>query len=81
MVPDTRRYCRIHVGYILRKLCKRFGAEEIIKLVPGNDEITHKKLKNIRKEQNREKRQSKAAAKEEHSSDDESDGLAKKSYG
>lgn len=84
MVPDTKRYCRIHLGYILRKLCKKFTAEEIIKLVPGNDEVTHKKLKNIRKEQSREKRQKLAKSTDDNSDDDENDnltnGLSKKSY-
>lgn len=72
MVPGTKRVCRIHIGYIYRKLCKRFTAEEIIKLVPGNDEITHKKLKNIRKELGRLKRQKLASEKSE---DDEDSGL------
>lgn len=72
MVPDTKRVCRIHIGYIYRRLCKRFTAEEIIKLVPGNDEITHKKLKNIRKELGRLKRQKSA---NEKSDEDDDSGL------
>ncbi|XP_055540871.1 RRP12-like protein [Wyeomyia smithii] len=56
MVPDTKRHCRLLVGYTLKRLCKRFGAEEIVKLVPGNDEVTHKRLKKIRKELARAKR-------------------------
>lgn len=72
MVPDTKRVCRIHIGYIYRRLCKRFTPEEIIKLVPGNDEVTHKKLKNIRKELGRLKRQKIA---NEKSEDDEDSGL------
>ncbi|KAJ6631724.1 RRP12-like protein [Pseudolycoriella hygida] len=80
MVPDTKRYCRVHIGYILKKLCKKFTAEEIVKLVPGNDEVTHKKLKNIRKQMNRQKRQ------KSHDKDDSSDeedvinSLEKKSH-
>lgn len=84
MVPDTKRYCRIHLGFILKKLCKRFTAEEIIKFVPGNDEITHKKLKNIRKEMNRLKRQKlekqNSAENDEDSNDDMDAGLEKKSH-
>uniref|UniRef100_A0A182ISQ2 Uncharacterized protein n=1 Tax=Anopheles atroparvus TaxID=41427 RepID=A0A182ISQ2_ANOAO len=38
MVPDTKRHNRLMMGYIWKKLCKRFGALEIIQLVPGNDE-------------------------------------------
>lgn len=83
MVPDTKRYCRIHVGFVLRKLCKRFTAEEIVRCVPGNDEVTHKKLKNIRKELNRAKRQKAAklnGGDEEDSDADSTGGLEKKSY-
>lgn len=83
MVPDTKRYCRIYIGFILKKLCKRFTAEEIIKFVPGNDEVTHKKLKNIRKEQNRAKRLKLAKQNGNEDSDDDDDitsGLEKKSY-
>lgn len=80
MVPDTRRYCRKDIKIILEKLCRRFTAEEVIKLVPGDDEMTHKKLKNIRKSQNRAKR-TKAANAEEESDDEEMGvGLEKQSY-
>jgi len=57
MATDTKRYCRLQIGYLLRKLCKKFTAEEIIKLVPGDDELTHRRLKKIRKALNRENRQ------------------------
>uniref|UniRef100_A0A182RNB5 Uncharacterized protein n=1 Tax=Anopheles funestus TaxID=62324 RepID=A0A182RNB5_ANOFN len=56
MVKDTKRHCRLLMGYIWKKLCKRFGAQEVIKLVPGNDEETHKRLKKIRKDLARAKR-------------------------
>lgn len=81
MVPDTKRYCRLQIGFIWKRLCKRYTAEEIVKLVPGNDEVTHKKLKNIRKELSRLKRQK--AANEKNGSDDDDDdesNLQKKSY-
>lgn len=82
MVPDTKRFCRLHIGYIWKRLCKRFTAEEIIKLVPGNDEVTHKKLKNVRKELARLKRQKIANEKEGSDDEDEeeSEDLKKKSY-
>lgn len=72
MVPDTKRFFRKQLGFIYKRLCKRFTPEEIVKLVPGNDEITHKKLKNIRKALSRAKRQ-KAANESKDDSDD--DGL------
>lgn len=71
MKPDTKRFYRKQLGLIYNRLCKRFTPEEIIKLVPGNDEITHKKLKNIRKALSRTKRQKLV---EKHESDDD-DGL------
>lgn len=82
MVSDTKRYCRIQIGYLLKKLCKRFTAEELIKCVPGDDELTHRRLKKIRKQMRRELRQK---HEEDNKSDnDDSDeefipGLEKKS--
>ncbi|XP_037936985.1 RRP12-like protein [Teleopsis dalmanni] len=82
MTKDTKRYCRIHVGYLLKKLCKRFTAEELIKFVPGDDELTHRRLKKIRKQLRRETR--KKLNEEKDKDGDESDeefvaGLEKKS--
>lgn len=57
MKPDTKRFYRKQLGFAYTRLCKRFTPEEIVKLVPGNDEITHRKLKNIRKSLARAKRQ------------------------
>lgn len=80
MVPDTKRISRIQIGYVLTKLCKKFGADEIIKLVPGNDEVTHKRLRKIRKQVAREKRQKLQDKSKNDSDDEEDDGLEKKSY-
>lgn len=57
MRPDTKRYYRKLLKFAYIRLCKRFTSEEIVKLVPGNDETTHKVLKNIRKALARSKRQ------------------------
>lgn len=72
MKPDTKRFYRRQLGFIYKRLCKRFTPEEIVKLVPGNDEITHKKLKNIRKALSRAKRQ-KAATGGDQENDSEDD--------
>lgn len=45
MTKDTKRYCRIQIGYFLKKLCKRFTTEELARFVPGDDEVTHRRLK------------------------------------
>lgn len=71
MAPDTKRFCRTQYGYVLKRLCKRFGAVEIQRLVPGNDEVTHKRLKRIRKLLNREKRLKNSDNK---NNDDDDDG-------
>lgn len=71
MKPDTKRFYRRQLGFIYKRLCKRFTPEEIVKLVPGNDEITHKKLKNIRKALSRAKRQKTASGDQDNESDDE----------
>lgn len=83
MVKDTKRYCRIQIGYLLKKLCKRFTAEELIRFVPGDDEVTHRRLKKIRKQLRRDNR--KKQAEDNKDSDDEGSdeefvpGLEKKS--
>lgn len=71
MKPDTKRFYRRQLGFIYKRLCKRFTPEEIVKLVPGNDEITHKKLKNIRKALSRAKRQKATSGDQDNESDDE----------
>ncbi|XP_004527369.1 RRP12-like protein [Ceratitis capitata] len=82
MAKDTKRYCRIQIGYLLKKLCKRFTADELIKFVPGDDEVTHRRLKKIRKQMRRETR--KQLNEKDKNDDDESEdefvaGLEKKS--
>lgn len=72
MKPDTKRFYRKQLGFIYKRLCKRFTSEEITKLVPGNDEITHKKLKNIRKALSRSKREK---INDMDDDDDDDDGL------
>ncbi|XP_053948868.1 RRP12-like protein [Anastrepha ludens] len=82
MSKDTKRYCRIQIGYLLKKLCKRFTAEELIKFVPGDDEVTHRRLKKIRKQIRRENRKQlneKDKNDEDDSEDDFVAGLEKKS--
>lgn len=71
MKPDTKRFYRKQLGFIYKRLCKRFTSDEIVRLVPGNDEITHKKLKNIRKALARSVRQKAADDK----SDSDDDGI------
>lgn len=73
MAPDTKRHSRLMVGFILKKLCKRFGRDEIVTLVPGNDEVLHKRLRKIRKELARAKRNKSNDQKKKGHSDDNDD--------
>lgn len=70
MKPDTKRFYRKQLGFVYTRLCKRFTSEEVVKLVPGNDEVTHRRLKNIRKALARAKRQ-----KATKGSDSDDDGI------
>jgi ribosomal RNA-processing protein 12 len=85
MVDDCRRHSRQVLGYLMKKLCKRFTPEEIIKLVPGTDEVLHKRLKVIRKQMTKAKKnqmdqmKSKKKAGNDDSDDDELLNVEKKS--
>ncbi|XP_067614294.1 RRP12-like protein [Eurosta solidaginis] len=56
MAQDTKRVCRIQIGYLLKKTCISFTDEELIKFVPSYVEVTHRRLKKIRKQMRRENR-------------------------
>ncbi|KAH8402804.1 hypothetical protein KR222_007551 [Zaprionus bogoriensis] len=74
MTKDTKRYCRIQIGYFLKKLCKRFTTEELARFVPGDDDITHRRLKKVRKQLRRDTRKRKNDDRQTESSDDEFSG-------
>lgn len=57
MIPDTKRFCRLPFGHLLKKLCQYYGVQEITRFVPGNDLVTHKRLKKVRKDFSRIKNQ------------------------
>ncbi|KAM8718828.1 hypothetical protein ACLKA7_001524 [Drosophila subpalustris] len=81
MTKDTKRYCRIQIGYFLKKLCKRFTTEELARFVPGDDEVTHRRLKKIRKQMRRDTRKKQNEEAQAESSDEELVGdLEQKSY-
>lgn len=85
MPDDCKRHSRQVLGYLLKKLCKRFTPEEVIKLVPGTCESLHKKLKVIKKQTARAKRnqleqmKSKSKKGQDDDSDEELLNLEKKS--
>ncbi|XP_032582691.1 RRP12-like protein [Drosophila sechellia] len=81
MTKDTKRYCRLQIGYLLKKLCIRFSPGELASFVPGDDNVIHRRLKVIRKQTRRDLRQKQSLEAQEDSSDDELvSGLREKSY-
>ncbi|ALC49496.1 CG2691 [Drosophila busckii] len=81
MTKDTKRYCRIQIGYFLKKLCKRFSTDELARFVPGDDEVTHRRLKKIRKQMRRDTRKKQSEDAQADSSDEELvNGVEQKSY-
>ncbi|CAH0713508.1 unnamed protein product, partial [Brenthis ino] len=56
MADDCKRHSRLEIGYFLSRMTRKFGAELIEKLIPQQDEVMLKRLRNIRKMDNRKKR-------------------------
>ena len=63
MTEDCKRHFRLKTRYLLDRLVRKFGYELVAGMVPKNDEMTLKRLKNIKKLQMQKKR--KEAAREE----------------
>lgn len=56
MTEDCKRHCRLKIRDILVKMVRKFGIEPIINMVPQSDEMMLKRLKNIRKIENRKQK-------------------------
>jgi len=76
MTEDCKKHFRQKTREILDKLTRKFGYEVIAGLVPANDEITLKRLKNLHKEQTKKakERENRKNAREE---EEEEDDIAK----
>ncbi|KAF9798007.1 hypothetical protein SFRURICE_007526 [Spodoptera frugiperda] len=57
MPEDCKRHSRLEIGYFLTKMMRKFGADTVEKLIPPTDEVMLRRLRNIRKMDNRKKRQ------------------------
>ncbi|CAH2052754.1 unnamed protein product, partial [Iphiclides podalirius] len=68
MVEDCKRHSRLEIGHFLARAVRKFGAEVVEKLVPAEDEVTLRRLRNIRKLASRKRR-----AREQRRGHDESD--------
>ncbi|CAH2093470.1 unnamed protein product [Euphydryas editha] len=69
MSDDCKRHTRMEIGYFLSRMMRKFGAEFIEKLIPDNDVVMLKRLRNIRKMDNRKKRMKDGQREEEKDSD------------
>ncbi|CAG9126433.1 unnamed protein product [Plutella xylostella] len=71
MTDDCKRHARMEIGYFLSRMIRKYGADTVEKLIPVTDEVMLKRLRNIRKMENRKKRQKEGQ--KEQQSDAESD--------
>lgn len=63
MHEDCRRHNRTKIRDLLSRLCRWYGADEVINYVPESDEFLRMRVKNAGKIENRKKRQRDAASK------------------
>ncbi|XP_059048180.1 RRP12-like protein [Achroia grisella] len=73
MSDDCKRHSRLEIGYFLTKMVRKYGADTIEKLI--TDEVMLRRLRNIRKMENRRKRMK--DGQKDQSSDSETDAPIK----
>ncbi|CAH0758421.1 unnamed protein product [Diatraea saccharalis] len=56
MSEDCKRHSRLEIGYFLSRMLRKYGSDTIEKLIPSSDEVMLRRLRNIRKMDNRKKR-------------------------
>jgi ribosomal RNA-processing protein 12 len=56
MSEDCKRHSRLEIGYFLTRMLRKYGADTVEKLIPSSDEVMLKRLRNMRKLDNRKKR-------------------------
>ncbi|XP_022120685.2 RRP12-like protein [Pieris rapae] len=71
MNEDCKRHSRVEIGYFLSRMTRKFGAETVEKLIPKEDEVMLRRLRNIRKIDNRKKRMKEGQTNQEADSDDD----------
>lgn len=74
MTPDCARKYRLKTKSILARLMRKFGADHISSLVPRKHEILHRRIRNLRKEASRTRRQKEADELEEEQQREQEDG-------
>ncbi|XP_052739088.1 RRP12-like protein [Bicyclus anynana] len=56
MSDDCKRHSRLEIGYFLIRMTRKFGAEIVERLIPEQDQVMLRRLRNVRKMDNRRKR-------------------------
>lgn len=56
MAEDCKRHSRLEIGYFLARMVRKYGAAVVEKLIPSEDEVMIRRLRNIRKVDNRKRR-------------------------
>ncbi|XP_034828226.1 RRP12-like protein [Maniola hyperantus] len=70
MSDDCKRHSRLEIGYFLIRMTRKFGAEIIEKLIPVQDAVMLRRLRNVRKMNNRRKRMKEGQRDQEDSGSD-----------
>ncbi|XP_012287618.1 RRP12-like protein isoform X2 [Orussus abietinus] len=78
MTDDCKRHFRQKVRDLLIKLVRKFGIEAVTNLIPSNDAVMHKRIKNIRKVQSRKQKAKEQRKLNEAGSDSEEEFNAKR---
>ena len=74
MSEDCKRHFRLKTKFLYERMVRKFGWDFVSSLVPKNDEVTHKRLKNMRKDLARRARKNS----DESGNDDDDFGVTKK---
>lgn len=73
MTEDCKRCYRLKTRYLLDRIVRKFGYDFVLSMVPKDDTLTLKRLKNIRKKQMQQKRRKDGAEPEDSDDDDDMD--------
>ncbi|XP_053617752.1 RRP12-like protein [Plodia interpunctella] len=71
MPDDCKRHSRLEIGYFLSRMIRKYGADTVEKLIPSSDEVMLRRLRNIRKMENRKKRAKDGQTDQESDSDND----------
>ncbi|XP_073947995.1 RRP12-like protein [Choristoneura fumiferana] len=74
MPEDCKRHSRLEIGYFLTRMIRKYGADTVEKLIPQGDDVMLRRLRNLRKLDNRKKRM-KDSQKDQSDTDEDMDQI------